>query len=436
MGAGQWNIVYEVISLDLKFPKVFFGWWIVSASIAIGLYVTGTIGYGFTAVFEPIANEMGWSYTQVSFAASLRGLGAGLLAPLVGVLVDRWGPRRLMFGGGVFIAVGLLLLARITSLSMYYGAFSLIALGMSCCGMTAYLTAVTNWFRKKAGMAIGIASCGFGFGGLLVPIMVRLIDIYDWRMTLTILGFGTIAIVLPFSLLFRHKPEQYGYLPDGQTGIKETSHGSPDVPQAVEADITPKQALKSSTFWHISLAFICYMLILTATFTHVMPYLSSIGIPRSTSSLVATAVPLVSIAGRLGLSWLGDRHERRLVTTGAFAMMCLGLICFGLVSRIGTWLLVPFIILFGCGYGGCSALRPSLVRDYFGRNNFGTIFGFVIGVNMIGTMIGPPLAGWVYDHWGSYQDIWLIFAALPIAALVSILTVSPITTKGSPTNKA
>ena len=421
--------------MAVKSPRIFFGWWIVGASVVVGLYVTGTIGYGFTAVFEPIADETGWSYAQISFAASLRGLVAGLLAPLIGVLVDRWGPRRLMFGGGTFIAVGFILLARITSLSMFYGASALIALGMSCCGMTAYLTAIAHWFRRKVGIANGIASCGYSFGGLLVPIMVKLIDMYDWRMTLTILGLGTLVVVLPLSLLFRHKPEQYGYLPDGQTKVPEASNGSASMPQPVEADIKPRQALKSSAFWHISLALMCYMLVLAATITHVMPYLSSIGVPRSTSSLVATAVPLVSIAGRLGLSWLGDRRERRLVVAGAFTMMCLGLLCFGLASRAGTWLLVPFIILFGAGYGGCSALRPSLVRDYFGRNNFGTVFGFVIGVNMLGTIVGPPLAGWAYDHWGSYQSIWLIFAALPVAAVISILTLSPIATKSSPAKR-
>jgi len=419
----------------VKSPRIFFGWWIVGASVVVGLYVTGTIGYGFTAVFEPIADETGWSYAQISFAASLRGLVAGLLAPLIGVLVDRWGPRRLMFGGGTFIAVGFILLARITSLSMFYGASALIALGMSCCGMTAYLTAIAHWFRRKVGIANGIASCGYSFGGLLVPIMVKLIDMYDWRMTMTILGFGAIAIVLPFSLFFRHKPEQYGYLPDGQTKIPETSNGSARIAQPVEADIKPRQALKSSTFWRISLAFVCYLLVLAATMTHVMPYLSSIGIPRSTSSLVATAVPLVGIAGRLGLSWWGDKRERKSAVAAAFAMMCLGLLCFGLVSRAGTWLLVPFIMFFGAGSAGCGALRPSLVRDYFGRNNFGTVHGFVIGVNMIGTIIGPPVAGWVYDHWGSYQDIWLIFAAVPLVALIPILTVSPVTTKLSPGNK-
>jgi len=86
---------------------------------------------------------------------------------------------------------------------------------------------------------------------------------------------------------------------------------------------------------------------------------------------------------------------------------------------------MPFFLLFGIGYGGCNAIRPALVREYFGRTNFGTVFGLLMGINMLGSIIGPPLTGWVYDNWGSYHGIWLIFAALPVVALISILTIPP-----------
>ena len=413
--------------------KVFYGWWIVGASAFIALYVAGAIAYGFTAIFEPIVDEMGWSYTQVSLAASLRGLETGLLAPLIGILVDRWGPRRLIFSGALIIAAGLMFLSRITSLAMFYGAFALIALGVSCCTMTTLMTTIANWFRQKMGMASGIAVAGFGFGGLLVPVVVRLVDAYDWRRAMTILAFGVLATVLPLSLLFRHRPEQYGYSPDGLTeDLTVTSDDRPVSPKAIEVSITPKQALKSSTFWRISLAFACYYLVLAAAITHVMPYLSSIGTARATSSIVATAIPLTSIAGRLSLAWLGDKHGRKRVLAVAFAMMAGGLLCFGFASTAGDWILALFLALFGAGYGGCSALRPSLMREYFGRANFGTVFGLLTGVTMTGTLAGPTLAGWAYDHWGSYQNIWLVFAVLPVVALFSILTIPSITTKAQP----
>ena len=408
--------------LNWKPSHVFYGWWIVGASFLIALYVGGVVFYGFTTIFEPIAHELGWSYTQISFAASLRGLEMGLIAPLVGILVDRWGPRRLIFSGAVVTAAGLILLSRTTSLGMFYGAFALIAIGMSCCTMTVLMTAIANWFQQKVGMASGIAVSGFGFSGILIPVIVRLIEMYDWRITMIILALGMLITVLPLSFFFRHKPEQYGYLPDGQLETPVTLHNGSVRSQTIEADVKVKQVLRSSTFWRIALAFMCHFMLVNATVTHVMPYLSSIGMRRARSSFVATAIPLMSIVGRLGLGWLGDKLDRRWVTAGGFAMTGFGLLCFEYASTAGTWLLIPFLILFGIGYGGCSAIRPSLAREYFGRTNFGTVLGLIIGVNTLGGIISPPLAGWVYDNWGSYHGIWFVFAGLPVAALISILT--------------
>ena len=418
-----------------KSSRPFFGWWIVGASFLIALYVGGVLFYGFTAIFEPIANEMGWSYTQISLAASIRGMEMGLLAPLMGILVDRWGPRRLIFGGSVISAVGLILLSYATSLGMFYGAFILIAIGTSSCTITVLLTAVANWFRRRVGLASGITVSGFGFGGLLIPLTVKLIDLYDWRLTMTILALGMLVTVPALSLLFRHKPEQSGHLPDGQAENPATFDNGSSPPPIVEASVKGTQALKSSTFWHIALAFMFYSMIVTAAITHVMPYLSSIGIARSTSSLVATSMPLTSIGGRLSFGWIGDKLEKKWLAAGGFAMMSLGMLCFSYVSSIGIWLLVPFIVLFGIGYGGSNVLRLSLTREYFGITSFGTIFGSIIGVNMLGGLIGPPLAGWVFDNWHSYQGIWLVFAGVSVAALISVLTIRPVRATFKPTNK-
>ena len=176
-------------------------------------------------------------------------------------------------------------------------------------------------------------------------------------------------------------------------------------------------------------------MLVSATITHVMPYLSSIGIVRSKASVVATAIPVTSIFGRLGLGWLGDKVNRKLVLVAALAAMGLGIFCFGYTSIAGAWLLVVFIILFGIGYGGSIALRPSLVRDYFGRSSFGTVFGLIMGITMVGGIMGPPLAGWVYDNWGSYQGIWFIFAGFSVVALMSVLTAPQKSTKDSPADK-
>ncbi len=408
---------------NLKPRKIYYGWWLVAASFPIALYVAGAVFYGFTAIFEPIANEMGWSYAQVSFASSIRGLESGLLAPLIGILVDRWGPRRLIAMGALALFLGLSLLSRMNSLAMFYGAFVLIAVGLSSCTMTVLMTAVANWFHKKIGIASGIAICGFGFGGLLIPVIVWLVECWGWRMAVNLLAVGALIIVLPLSLLFRHKPEQYGYLPDGEKLNEE--HGqanqalhSSDV---LEESIGSRQVLKTRSFWQLSLAFMCLTIMLSAVVTHVMPYLSSIGISRTQASLVATGVPVVSAGGRLVFGWLGDKVERRKLLAVVLAMMLLGLFCFEFAATRGNWLLVPYVALFGLGFGGGVGLRPGMVRELFGRNKFGTVFGMMMGTGALGTVIGPLLAGWAFDSWGSYQHVWFMFNAFAVIAVVLVL---------------
>jgi len=408
--------------MEAKNRKVFYGWWIVAAGFFIAMYIGGFIHYGFTAVFMPIASDLGWSYAQVSFAASLRGLEMSLLAPIVGLLMDRWGPRRLVFAGATIIGLGLLLLSRINSLAAFYGAFILIGMGASTCVGVVPIATVGNWFQRKVTLATGILVSGVATGGLLVPLVTRVIDIFEWRTAMMILGFGAWGILLPLSLLFRHKPEQYGYLPDGDLHKKPPASEGQSSAQGDELDIGVKQILKSSAFWHIAMGFMCHILVINAVITHVMPYLSSIGLTRSLASLVASAIPLTSIAGRIGFGWLGDKFDKRRVAALGFVLASLGLLSFGYVATAGTWILVPSLVIIGLGYGGPVPMMPALVREYFGRVRLATVLGLVMGVAALGGMVGPPLAGLAFDRLGSYQVAWFGLAGLVIAGMVSLIT--------------
>jgi len=408
--------------LNRKDKSVFYGWWLVGAGFWIWLLTGGFIALGFTAFFEPIAGEFGWSYTQVSLAASLRGVEVGLIAPIVGLLVDRFGPKRLMFGGILFVVFGMVYLSRITSLGMFYGAFALIALGMSFCSPTVVFTAISHWFRKRLGLATAIAGSGFALGGLLVPLVVKLIDVFDWRTTLFGLGLTTLVFGLPFSLLFRHKPEQYGYLPDGEKSAIIVPDQVPVPVETREVDIETRQALRSRTFWHIGLAMMFHFVAVGTLMVHVMPYLSSVGVLRSTASMVTMAVPLLSIPGRLCSGWLADRFNKKRVAAIFFTFTVLGLLCLSYISSETTWILVPFFILFGLGWGSNNTLRTSMLREYFGRSRFGSIFGFMMGLSALGGIAGPLFAGWVYDTWASYQIAWLTLAILVFASVIIIAT--------------
>jgi OFA family oxalate/formate antiporter-like MFS transporter len=411
-----------VRDMEAKNHKVFYGWWIVGAGFFIAMYVSGFINFSFTAVFEPIASDFGWSYAQVSFAASLRGLQTGFLAPIVGFLVDRWGPRRLVFAGATIIGLGLLLLSRINSLATFYGAFILIAMGISACIGVVPISTVGNWFQRKATLATGILVSGTAMGGLMVPLATRLIDIFEWRTAMVILGFGAWGILLPLSLLFRHKPEQYGYLPDGDLDRKLPASEVQSSAQGNELDIGVKQVLKSSAFWHIAMGFSCHILVVNAVITHVMPYLGSIGFTRSFSSLIASAIPLTSIVGRLSFGWLGDKFDKRRVAALGLVLTSLGLLSFGYVATARTWMLVPSLVFLGLGYGGPVPMMPALVREYFGTVRLATVLGLVMGTATLCGMAGPPLAGLAHDILNSYQVVWFGFAGLVVAGTISLVT--------------
>lgn len=415
--------------MEAKNRKVFYGWWIVAAGFFIAVYIGGFIHFGFTAIFEPIASKFGWSYTQVSFAASLRGLEMSLLTPIVGLLMDRWGPRRLVFAGAAIIGLGLLLLSRINSLATFYGSFVLIAMGVSTCVGVVPIATVGKWFQRKVTLATGILVSGAATGGLMVPLATRLIDIFEWPTAMVILGFGAWGILLPLSLLFRHKPEQYGYLPDGDLHKKLPSDQSQSSAQGEELDLGAKQILKSSAFWHIAMGFMCHILVINAVVTHVMPYLSSIGFTRSLASLVASAIPATSIVGRLSFGWLGDKFDKRRMAALGFLLASLGLLSFGGIATAGTWLLVPSLVLLGLGYGGPVPMMPALLRQYFGRVRLASVLGLVMGVSALGGMIGPPLAGLAFDRLGSYQVAWFGLAGLVAAGMISLLTTPQLAVK-------
>jgi len=398
--------------------KIFYGWWIVLACSLIGLYVGGTVTFGFTAFFEPIRKEFGWSYTQISLAASLRGLEMGIFSPLVGVLVDRFGPRKLMVWGTITVGFGLILLSFTQSLAMFYAAFLLIAFGASGCTAVVITTAVANWFRRKIGLALGLMGSGIGTGGLMVLLIVSLIEHYQWRATLIMLGVGMWALGIPLSLIVRDRPEHYGYSPDGEVS---SPHVEGYEIQDTGVEIGLRQALTMRSFLYLNITEFIRFMTLMAVFTHVMPYLASVGMPRPTAGLVAGALPVIGIIGRFGLGWLGDVFDKRYVLAVATAFISLGLLAFSYVQV--RWAIIPFLLFLPLGHGGSVVQRGSILREYFGRDSFGKMIGIMMGFASFGGIIGPTLAGWGFDTMGSYRPIWLLFCGLTGLATVLILRI-------------
>ena len=410
--------------IKTKSTRFFYGWWVVAVCFIISLFIHGIIGFGFTSFFEPLGNKFGWSSTQISFAGSIRGLEVGLLSPVIGLLIDRWGTRIFIISGTVLCGLAMLLLSRVTSLTTFYIGFALIALGMSALSPTVTMTTVANWFNRKVGLATGIMHSGVGFSGLMIPIVTLLIDNFELSQAMVILGAFSLAIITPISFAIRDRPEKYGLLPDGIVMPAENGKKLENPIPETNRDFNLKEAFHTRAYWFLSVAMLFQLLIVNAVTTHMMPYLSSIGVERATASLIASAVPLSSVIGRFGFGWLSDRIDQRYIMASGYAMMSLGLLCFTLAILLNPLFLFLAIPLFSIGFGGNATVRASVIRIYFGRKSFGSIHGLVVGLAVIGTITGPPLAGWVFDHFTSYQGIWLAFTFVAIIPLILMLLMS------------
>lgn len=415
---------HNPISFGLN--RIFYGWWIVFACFFISFYVGSIIFYGFTAFFEPLVKEFNWSYTQVSFASSLRGVEMSFLSPLVGYLVDRLGSRRMVFWGVITVALGLVLLSFTRSLWMFYASFILIGFGGGGCASVVLVKVVGNWFERDVGKAIGIMSSGFGASGLMLPVIVWLTDAYGWRMAMVILGTGMLIIGTPLAHLIRDTPEDCGLHPDGRRA-QEPSTAKPGKEKDENQGLRFRDALKNKTFICLSLAEMIRMTSTSAVVIHIMPYLSLLHIPRATAGIIAGAISVMSIVGRFGFGWLADVFNKRIMIVAAYGLTSLGMLSLCFVET--NWVLIVFLCLYSTGYGGAMVLRAAILQETFGRETFGRLFGLVLGAAAAGGVIGPTLAGLVFDTWKSYVFTWVGLSIGTALAAFLMLAVTPRKTK-------
>ncbi len=401
--------------------NIFYGWWVLAVCMVLSFYVAGTTAYGFTALFEPLIASFGWSYTQISLAASLRGMEMGIFAPMVGWLVDRYGSRRLIIFGIPIMSCGFFLMGATQNLLMFYVAMFIISLGKGACASVVTMSAVANWFHKKIGFALGILASGFGLSGLAIPLIVWLIDVYGWRAALYVLGCSTLIVGVPIVLIVRNRPEDCGLNPDGVSSVEQSSSTKKAAGRG--DDKHKKKGFYREAFRNPSFVVLCVtetvrICVMSSVMIHIMPYLASRGIDRVTAGLIAGAIPLVSVVGRFSFGWLSDLLEKRWLMAAVLCLTSAGLIALNFISDTG--MLFAFLVLFPIGTGGGMVLRGTIVREYFGRNNFGKTIGMVMGISAWGGVIGPTLAGVIYDLSNSYSKVWISYALLMALAILLV----------------
>ncbi len=401
--------------------RVFYGWWIVAAGGALGSLNSGFYYYGFGAFFTPIISEFGWSRAALSGAFSIARFEAGILAPVAGMLIDRLGPRRIVAGGVLLIGVGYLLLSRVEDLFWFYAIFILVSIGQSFGTSMPAMAAVSNWFVRRRGLALGLMMAVFGVGGAVgLPILGWLITEHGWRMAAVVVGIAFWAVGLPASRLMRHRPEDQGLLPDGDPARPVSPQ--PDVGASpeplIEVAFSPRQALKASAFWILSVSFAIRQMLSSAVAVHEVAFLVDRGYDLEEASALLGTTVLSSVFGRLFWGWLGDRWDRRRVLVLCHTLLSFGVFIMASIPDAQSPERVAlFILVFGIGYGGTIPVSLALVADYFGRRSYGTIQGLSSVVTMFGNIIGPTLAGYVFDVSQSYVMALTFFGIATLLGL-------------------
>ena len=420
----------------LKNPRdIFFGWWITLAGGLLCLWGYGYAAYGFSALFKPISQELGFTRTATSLAASLTRFEGGLDAPITGYFADRYGPRVIMSFGIFLTGLGLVLLHTMQSIWSFYLFWIMTAMGTNISLGMPLDVAITNWFIKKRGTAMSIRWVFSGLSGVIgLPIIAWLIVSYGWRTACLIGGLVMWGVGLPLVWFFikSKRPEYYGLLPDGaQVELDETRNieeaGSDYSSDAGEFDFTPGQAMKTNAFWLLIISYMLYGALYPVMNIHCIPFLTDRGmdplVAAGTMSIYITAsIPARFLAGFI-VDRVGTRHVRFMIG-GSYALQSIGVAIF-LLSNQSMLALYTFFILYGVGMGAAMPLTPIIRAKYFGRAHFGLIAGISRALNIPVGIAGPVLAGWIYDTTGSYMMAFTLFAVLLGAAALTMCLVRP-----------
>ncbi len=381
--------------------RVFYGWWMVAAASGLQLVNAGLIQQSLGAYVAVLRDDLGWSKTSFSVAAALQQVESGLLGPVQGWFVDRFGPRGMIRVGVVVLGGGLMLLSQVHTLAAFYLAFLVIALGSSLAGFFSLTVALVNWFERSRARALSMMSLGFALGGVFVPVVAYSLENLGWRETA--FGSGVLAIIigLPLAQVIRRRPEDYGETVDGRV---RPPRGVDAAASAEEAalDFTAREALRTSAFWYISLGHGFALFVVGAVGLHgILHMKEGLGYSVSEASLLFSLVIPFQVAGMIIGGAIGDRFDKRLIAAGCMLMHMAGLLL--LTFSVFLPMIIAFAALHGVAWGLRGPMMQAIRADYFGRSSFGLIMGLSSMVIIVGQVGGPLLAGILADVTGDYK---------------------------------
>ena len=426
-GKGGQRLSLGVVRPQLPFSqrKIFYGWWMVAGGALIQVLIGGLMFQSFGFYVNRLEDEFEWSKTTFSLAFAMTRIESGLLGPLQGWAIDRYGPRIMIRIGITTTALGFLLFSQINSVTTFFLTFFLIAVGASMAGFVTLVVAIVNWFQKKRSLALGLMSAGFAVGGFMAPLVVFSMNEIGWRNTSIATGVLIFVVGQIIATFIYHRPEDRGETIDGEPAPETmaAARGSGPVVIPANEDFTTGEALRAPTFWFISIGHAGAVLIIGALMVHLVEHLEDLGHSAYTAAFVILLMTVFQFVGQVGGGYLGDRLNKRVMLVACMVGHVVALLL--VTFAVGFWMIVLFAVLNGLAWGTRGPMQQALRADYFGRTAFGKIMGFSSLIVMTGMMAGPIIAGAMADAFGTYERGFTVLAVIAALGIVFFAMAGP-----------
>jgi MFS family permease len=384
-------------------------WWVVVGGVT-GLFVCNgpVLAFTFGVFLKPIMADMGWDRGTASFALSCGEFLAALALPLLGLMMDRWTIRKVALPGIAAFAACLGLMGLTPhSLLIFTLFFTLTSITGTIQTPLGYTKAISAWFDRRRGFALGVALAGVGLGGMFVPQIANYcIAHLGWRGAYVVLGGMVLAIAFPAVALWVREP-----LPG--EGERHDNMSTAALP-----GLTPREAAATAPFWLLAAAFFCVAMALLGSSAHVVPLLTDRGLSPAAATATFGLFGLSTLTGRLLSGYLIDRIFASYVASffwlapiGGFVLLTSGT---GFVPGIG-------VIFIGLGLGTEVDLIAFMISRYLGLRAFGALYGLFFMAFALGGAVGRFLGGYLFTLAGSYSPA---LAGAGVALVVAVLLVN------------
>ena len=413
-------------------PRVFYGWYIVGAAFLANISCAFFLSSTLSVLLKPITADLRVSRGIFSLLRSGEHLLYALMAPWVGSLLDRYGPRGMMVAGALLSAAGFLLLGHVQSFVQFASVrATVMAVGHALVCYFVVNVTVARWFVRMRGRAVALSHLGHGIAKITISLAVAwLLTFIGWRQVWTLFGALVVVLaVIPVAIFMRRSPEDMGLHPDGAAADEplaapgRTQGRGASNPEPLEPEIrwTRKEVRGTSTFWLIVLVFGMVDIGVTGLNLHVVSYVSDLGFTLVEAAFVMTVIAGTQTASGLLWGFAGERISVRKIISFLFLVEAAGLYVAANTQEL--WTIYLGFFFYGLGLGGVQVLEEVMWANYFGRISLGTVRGASLQIVLLCGVCGPPFFGFVNDYTGSYTISFYLFMTMLVISSLLTLTI-------------